>query len=391
LRKIIIFLLVTFFFKSYAQFSFDSILNSSPILKQVSQSKDKFRLQIIYTQVNKNGGKQSFTTYYFNVSPSNYFYCASLVKLPVSILAFQKLNELNIDAGTIMFTDSSVACHKKVKADTSAENKFPSINHYIKKMFLVSDNSAYSRVYEFLGIDYMHQNFTKWGFPNIRIINRYDGGCGGENNFITNPVSFYNSQMKLIYSQKEQRAAGKYSHPLGEVTVGKGYFDSKNRKVNSPKNFTYMNYFTLSDCHNILLELIYNAENKFKLDNDQRNFLIKYLTMLPRDSEFPKYRGKEYYDSYKKYLHYGDTKKNITNTNLQITNIVGQSYGFLADCARFYDKKNNFEFMLSAALYVNDDEIINDGKYEYATIGFPFLAELGRAFYKYELKMKNVK
>jgi hypothetical protein len=34
--------------------------------------------------------------------------------------------------------------------------------------------------------------------------------------------------------------------------------------------------------------------------------------------------------------------------------------------------------VLSATLYVNADGVLNDDRYEYDTIGYPFLAELGR-------------
>ena len=38
------------------------------------------------------------------------------------------------------------------------------------------------------------------------------------------------------------------------------------------------------------------------------------------------------------------------------------------------NKKENVEFMLSAVIYTNEDEILNDGRYEYNTIALPFLA-----------------
>jgi len=49
------------------------------------------------------------------------------------------------------------------------------------------------------------------------------------------------------------------------------------------------------------------------------------------------------------------------------------------------------EFLLSAVIYVNEDEIFNDDKYEYDEIGLPFLANLGRVIYKYELERKSRK
>ena len=382
-------LILTFINSFYGQFSFDTIFNSHPLLKQISLNAQKYHLQIIYTQINYENNAKSLTTYSFNVSPQNYFYCASLVKLPVSILALQKLNEINVDGNSIFFSDSSLACHKKIRSDTSSENNYPSINHYIKKMFLVSDNYAYSAVYDFLGVDYMHQSFAKWGFKDIRIINRYSGTCFGVNNFITNPVSFYDEKLHLIYKQNEQRATLEYKHPLTKVFVGKSYKNVK-RKINiEPKNFTNMNYVTLNDCHAILQELIYNQKNSFNISKQQRDFLILYLGMLPRQSKYPKYNYKTYHDSFKKYLFYGNNVRTIKDSNLVITNIVGQSYGFLSDCAHFYDKKNKVEFLLSAAIYTNECNIISKGKYEFATIGFPSLAELGKQFYNYELKRKQ--
>jgi hypothetical protein len=85
---------------------------------------------------------------------------------------------------------------------------------------------------------------------------------------------------------------------------------------------------------------------------------------------------------------FGDSKKPITSDNIKITNIVGQSYGFMVDCAYIQNKKENVEFMLSAVIYTNEDEILNDGKYEYNTIALPFLAEFGRQIYAFELKKK---
>jgi hypothetical protein len=60
------------------------------------------------------------------------------------------------------------------------------------------------------------------------------------------------------------------------------------------------------------------------------------------------------------------------------------SHGYLADVAYFADSLHRSEFMLSAVLYVNQDGIINDGAYEYESIGLPFLAQLGRRLYQFE-------
>jgi len=188
-------------FKTYISqqnFSFDAVLNKSNILKNVSANKAKYKLQIIYTQINRDSsGKPSFKNYTYNVDSTTYFYCASLVKLPCSILALEKLNELQIDKNTIMYTDSAHSCQHSVKIDTTNISGYPSIAQYIKRMLLVSDNNAYGRVYEFLGVDYLHNRLFNLGYKNMRIVHRFDGGCKGLEHTTTNPVSFYNDDLMI--------------------------------------------------------------------------------------------------------------------------------------------------------------------------------------------------
>jgi hypothetical protein len=50
------------------------------------------------------------------------------------------------------------------------------------------------------------------------------------------------------------------------------------------------------------------------------------------------------------------------------------------------DTVNNIDYMLSATVYVNSDGVVNDSKYDETTVGFPFLKQIGNAFYQYELK-----
>ena len=387
-------LIMLFFRVGYTQttFYFDSIRNKKPILKTVFDNHKKYRLQIIYTQIKRDAnGMPSFKNYTYQLDSSNYFYCASLVKLPCSILALEKAKKLRVYSNTIMFTDSANACQHSVRKDTTSINGYPSIGQYIKRMALVSDNVAYGRIYEFLGVDYIHNRLAELGYKNIRIIHRFDGGCKGTENTTTNPVFFCNNNLKSIVSVPGQVADVAYTHPLGQIKVGKAYINANNKKMNEPKDFTNMNFIPLANIHSMLQRLIFSnnlpQEQRYDIIEEDRQFLIEQLTLYPRQSSHPTY-DKSYHDSYKKYFMFGDSKKPITNNDIKITNIVGQSYGFMVDCAYIQNKKESVEFMLSAVIYTNEDEILNDGKYEYNTIALPFLAELGRQIYAFELNKK---
>jgi hypothetical protein len=225
----------------------------------------------------------------------------------------------------------------------------------------------------------------------MRIVHRFDGGCKGTENLITNPVSFYDKDLKLVHEQKQGLPLRNYANAIGTFKVGKAYYNAQNKRVNEPKDFTNMNYMSLQNVHGLLQRLVFNefypTAQQYHIDRNQQQFMLQYLTMLPRESSHPSY-DKSYYDSYKKYFMYGDSKKPITDKDLKITNIVGQSYGFMVDCAYIHNEKEKVEFMLSAVIYANEDEVINDGKYEYNSLALPFLAELGRQVYQYELKRK---
>jgi hypothetical protein len=65
---------------------------------------------------------------------------------------------------------------------------------------------------------------------------------------------------------------------------------------------------------------------------------------------------------------------------------VGDAYGFLLDNAYVVDFDKKVEFIVTAVLLCNEDEIFNDEKYDYDTIGFPFYKNLGEVIYEYELK-----
>jgi hypothetical protein len=370
----------------------DSLLRAHPVhFGKILKSVSKYEVQIIYTQVNRDkNNKPSLQHYTYRLGKS-YFYPASLVKLPASALALEKLNKLNkegVNKNTVMVTDSASQCKLPVREDSTASNRFPSVGHYIKRMLLVSDNFSYNRIYEFLGQEYTNERLWQLGYKDARVVHSFDGGCSDGKH--TAPVSFYDSGNNLLYHQPGQANDNVYPHPRGNVKKGRAHLDSRDRMVRAPKDYTNMNYLPLADVHSMVIAIMMpeavGKDGRFDLTTDDYTFLRRYMGMLPRESDFPKYDPKKFEDSHKKYLLYGTYHGTIGTDSIRIFNIVGQSYGDLSDCAYIADYKNNVEFFLSAVIYVNSDGVINDGKYEYKTIGFPFLTNLGKVFLDYERK-----
>jgi len=360
--------------------------------KSILDNNDKWKAQIIYTQIDRGqNGDPSFTNHYFNVDKHRYYYPASTVKMPVAVLSLQRLNELKIaglNRKTTMITDEGLKGQTGVFNDPTSEDGRPTIEHYIKKIFLVSDNDAFNRLYEFLGQEYINNSLHRMGYDSAQIIHRLSIAMNEEQNRTTNPIKFYNAANKIIYQQPLIRSDLSY-HPR-QILLGKGFI-SGDKLINEPFDFSKKNRLALTDLHSMLLSIMFPAsvskDQRFNLTEEDYRFLYRQMSMLPKESKFPSY-DTSYFDAYVKFLLYGGSGA-IDNPSIRIFNKVGDAYGFLTDAAYIVDFKNNIEFILSANIYCNTDEIFNDDNYDYDTVGFPFMKNLGKVIYDYELKRQR--
>jgi hypothetical protein len=391
----VIFLLITYSLK--AQNIFTEIFSEDKIYFDSLLANQDHDIQIIFTQIDRDKNNiPKFTTHRFNVDCKKYFYPASTVKLPACILALEKLNRLNIcglDKFTSLRIDSTYKNQSGVLYDSSSSNKFASVANYIKKILLVSDNDAFNRLYEFIGQKEFNESLWERGFKNVKINSRLAFGFSEEDNRHTNKFIFFKGD-NIIYEQPAQYSDLKFDFQLINLKRGKGYYSGE-KLINEPKDFSGTNYFSLEEQHEMIKRLFFpnsfEPSLRFKLSLSDYEFIYKYMSMLPKESEFDEYKNENYWDSYVKFFIFGDSKDTIPQ-NIRIFNKVGEAYGFLIDNAYIVDFANSVEFILSAVIHVNKDKIYNDDKYDYDEIGFPFLAKLGRIIYSHELnRQKKIK
>ena len=372
--------------------------NSSQQFQNILEEKDKYELQILFAKIDSNQQGLFQNTKGFNVNSDHYFYPASAVKMPVAFLALEKINELQesgiaINKFTTLRIDSNRMAQSPVISDSTSINQNAFIAHYINKLFAVSDNDAYNRLFEFLGRDYINEKLKqKKSFTNSRIVTRVGvSGFDYKENGYTNSFSFIEGD-SIIYRQEEQISNQEFLLPLENCIKGKGYYDdSADSVIMKPFDMSKKNFINLSDMQTSMIRLFYpklfDEEERFKLSNEDLKFLKTAMSKLPKEYDYPTYDSLEYYDSYVKFFMFGDSKDPIPE-HIKIYNKVGYAYGTLTDCAYIVDKQNGLEFFLAATLLVNENQIFNDGAYEYDSIGIPFLAELGRLIYQYELENK---
>lgn len=367
-------------------------LASKPeLFGKILQHPTKNEVQILYTQIDRDEHNvPHFHSYSFNLNPKHYFYPASTVKFPTAIFALEKANQLKISGlkEASMQTDSAFAGQTKVTSDTSAANGLPSISNYIKKILLVSDNDAFNRLYEFVGREEINRKLKKYGLNQSRIVSRLSVGDAGESTKHTNPIEFFAGK-RSIYQQTAQVDANDYPMQLENMLMGKGYIANNGQLVNAPLDLRDKNIFTITDQQEVLKRLlfpeVYPKAQQFQLNKEDYPFLYRYMSMLPTESDHPKYHEPEYWPTYCKFLFYGSEKEITLNPDIRIFNKVGDAYGYDIDNAYIVDFKNKVEFMLTAVIQSNEDGIYNDDQYEYETVCLPFLKNLGQEIYQYEL------
>lgn len=344
----------------------------------------RYRVQIIYSQIERDGdGHPTVRSHHYRTGPE-YFYPASTVKLPVAVLALEHLARWpGVDAHTPMMTLPAGPTLAGAVVDPTAPRGVPSVGHYVRKIFLVSDNDAYNRLYELLGQDLINSTLHARGYAGVRIVHRLSIPLSVADNRRANAVRFLAPGDGALVAQVPAREAeGAWIDPHLAVPLGVAEMIGGER-VPAPKDFASKNALPLSALHEMVQALMLPAsvapERRFRLQPGDLALVRRAMAITPARSAIAAYA--QVPDDYVKFLlPSGDGAR----PELRVFNKVGEAYGFLTDAAYAVDFAHGVEFLLAATVYVNDNGTFNDDQYEYEELGMPFLRALGEAIYAYE-------
>ena len=351
------------------------IKKREPQLKPIYKNKENHNLQILYTKVVRDSlGMPSFIQYDYQADNNVYFYPASTMKLPIVALTLQKINELR-NTGINITVESKILL---LNADQiTTETTFKDL---IAKVFLVSDNSASNILINFLGYNYFNQQMREKGLNTIVLNHKFN-----PDPYVKTDWKIYTLDRDLISKDETQETIE--HNNLDNLLQGK--FQILNgEKVATPFNFKTKNKASLRDLDGVMKRIIYpdlfQEQDRINLSDQDYNFLRYWMSRFTFEDIGIEYqKDSQYFDSYNKFFIYGDSTNTI-DRKIRIYNKVGVAYGALTDISYIRDYQKNIEFFLSATIYVNQNQIVNDNIYEYDDVGIPFLAELARQVYKLE-------
>ena len=352
-------------------------LLESGTLGPVMEDPKTHRVQVLYAPLSRGAdGEVSISKFRYRVDKNEYFYPASTVKLPLAALALERLGTLpGADRTAVLLTGAASPEQSAVSYDALGGGALPTVARYVEKIALVSDNDAYNRLYEWLGPEAVEARMAALGYEGVRIRHRLSVSLTPEAMQRLNPV-------RLVAPGPRQWTWGpRQIRPLSPgpvLPLGRGE-QLGGQLIPGPKAFDEKNAFPL-EAQLAFLQSLYFPETvpptqRLALPEKDRRWLLERFGQLAPRSGYEAYGALP--EGYVKFLAFGGQAPTLPE-DLVIFNKVGDAYGFLTDVAYFVERSTQTEFLLAATVYVNGNGIFNDDRYEYETLGLPFLEALGQ-------------
>jgi hypothetical protein len=341
---------------------------------------DRHEVQLAFAYVNK---KEELVRHTYGPVNETYFYPASTVKMVVAALALEKLNGLGIEELTAeapMQTFAGRSVQTAAFLDGESPSGFRTVDEYIHQIFIASDNEAYNRLYEFVGVDYINRRLKEMGYE-ARIVHRLSAPEYDEQeNLYTNPVRFYSSSGKILYHQGLVKSSGESInrlHDLPGQRKGKAFYDGEQeRTIPLAFDFSHKNAIGLRDLQDFLMAItmpdLVSERQQIHLSDDDRIRLWRHMSSWPHESHRTDYQ-KLPADYVKFFL-----TSPADTARLRIYNKVGYAYGTLTDVSYIVDSETEISYFLAATILVNENGIFNDNVYEYEEEGRIFLSALSQ-------------
>ena len=379
-------------------------LTASPALAPVLSKAEEYRVQVLFSRVirDQRSGTRHLERWSYRLG-AEYFYPASSIKLAAAIALFPALESLNsgrsdslitldspatfgqVASGATPFVRTNASATRVVTAGVDGvPGETVTLRRELTKLFAVSDNEAFNRLYDVIGHGPLNASLHEMGFGSVVLNHRLSDSTPRSDQRATVAVTFAaegkGDARKIDYVTIPQRSSALtlVNSPPG-LAVGKDYM-KKGALAGVPMDFGSRNGVSLTDLQDMLVMLFAPDINIGKHPPPSvlaAAPLLEYLSGLtPRTSGVAQYELAGYGDDYCKLFLPGLPK--AAGEQWRVFNKIGQAYGFTIDNAWIVNRESGEEYFLSAVIYTNADGVLNDDRYEYATVAEPFMAALAR-------------
>jgi hypothetical protein len=364
----------------------DSLENKYP---KLIENPEKYRFKIIFTEIKRTKEKVNLETVGFRMDEKEYLYPASIVKLPTILIGMEEFNKIHkirsrVTYETLLKFNKEKGCMPTAFSVMIGKKlEYYSLDLFTKQMLGVSDNDAYNRMFDFVGQQQLNRRLKDLKYQDGKIIRKFVLNCSLDQNRISDSYVFLGKRNEWLYNR---RGIANPDTILTDTTykIGKGYEGLDKKIVPRPFDFSRQNNLELVDLHKTLNGVVFPKSEfsyTFDITEEQRKYVLQNMGKYPAEFTLD-FNPKDFPATYKKYLFFGkDSSTNYTNDSLsrfRSFNVVGLSFGCAIDAAYIVDLDTGKEFVLTVGIYANEDEVINDAKYDYETFAYPLMKDIGR-------------
>lgn len=345
---------------------------------------ERHQLQLLYTRIERDrDGRPLFRNFSWRLDRGRYFWPASLVKLPMAAFALEQIRALalpGVDRDTALFLEHGPDCRMP---DPDAGD---SIARSVWRSLIVSENPAYSRLFDVVGPAYAGHRLAAMGHADARIVARFVPCTRDENRSLAG-LRFESDQGLLLARQPPREVPAPALQTAIDASVAAAFRQDDGSLTSGPTDFSYRNFLPLEAAHRMLMAVIFPAamprHERFDLPPRDLDLLRAALSTRPADSRDPIYDQTDYPDSYARLFGWGAGRRPLPRS-ITVHSKIGEAWGFLSECAYIVDHEHGVEFMLSGVGYFNADGVLNDDRYEYTTLGYPFFERVGQVLLAHE-------
>ncbi len=349
-----------------------SMLDSLGLDMEVARNP-KYRFQFVATSFKE--GKIAKSVSY---GTDQYYYPASLVKVPTALVFLEIMKERNIPMDSYPVFDTVNACGSTKFVDICNDHHV-SFEQMLKELLVVSDNHFYNALFHIITPEQLNARLKAKGFEGIKIYRAFTG-CDPVDQLRTYPFKIEGSTIGgASYHQSSSEMDSTVLNAEYEYTedrlFGSKHENSEGEIVDGPYDLNYQIEIPLDQMHQIMLAFMYpnlvQESQRWNITSKERAYLEELLGAYPSEIE-GSYRSLKRYDDFE-YKYVRNTEGYAEGRTF---GKLGLSYGFASETVYVPSEGVGNGVLLTYSVYVNSNDIVNDGEYDYETVARPFAEAL---------------
>jgi len=353
------------------------LAGGGPTVKAVIATPSLYRFQVLYSVITP-GAKPTLERHSYRAD-AEYFFPASSMKVPITLAAYDRLGVLRSKGKPGLTRDAALRIHP---VSGGGEPFSTTLARETWRALIVSDNTSANRLLGFVGHREVHETLWSLGLASARLHAGF--ATGGD----IDPAEVSPRIEVALEGGGTEDLAARRSTLLLPATTATGLAIGEasivdGRRVPGPLSFADKNAMRLRDLQDTLVRImrpeLVPASAGDTASKEDLASVRQALGTLPSESGLAGYDRNVVAD-YTLIPFLRGIERVRARGKFQIFSKVGQAYGFLIGNAYIVDKETGKAFFLTAAIYANPDEVMNDDLYAYDTISFPALADVGEAF-----------